>query len=236
MKRFIGYHFFHSVRKIAPVEAYSRTQHAMSVFTNQKVLSIRAFMLDMRDDHGGPLESLFQNLCVQFGPVSGTMKGISVRGGPNYRAHQWILSAKQFQESFSLLTAVHRDIPLSRERAHLQASWSFKFVEPVSGALLPDQEAMPVIDVRLGSGSSLNLTTGKKTSVNAWFLFPFESPSRDFEDYVARFQKELIFTFSPKHWRLWKSYPVKGLCPRRFVPGWYISSGAFVVGDKSRSH
>jgi hypothetical protein len=225
MKRFIGYHFFHGVRRIAPVQAYSRTEHAMSMFTDQKTPSDRFFMLDLRDDpEGGPLESLFQDLCVQFGPVSHTMGGKPIPGRPYFRAHQWTLSAKQFEESFSLLDAVHRNIPQSRERAHLQAYWSFKFVEPTTATLLPDQEAMPVIDVRLGPGSSLNLTTGRKTSVYAWFLFPFESPTREFEDYVARFQKELIFTFSPKHWRLWKTYPVKGLWPRRFVPGWYISS------------
>lgn len=208
------------------MEAYSRTQHAMSMFTDQKTPSLRAFMLDLRDDQGGPLESLFQDLCVQFGPVSNTMGGISVAGRPNFRAHQWTLSAEQFEESFSLLDAVHRNIPLSRERAYLQASWSFKFVEPETATLLPDQEAMPVIDVRLGSGSSLNLTTGRKTSVNVWFLFPFESASHEFEDYVSRFQRELIFTFSPKHWRLWKLYPVRGWWPKRFVPNWYTGSGS----------
>ena len=45
--------------------------------------------------------------------------------------------AKQFEESFSLLKAAHRDIPASRGRASLQASWSFKFVEPETATLLP---------------------------------------------------------------------------------------------------
>lgn len=225
MKPFIGYHFFHGVRKIAPREAYSRTLHAMSVFTDQKTSSNRAFILDLRDDpEGGPLDSLFQDLCVRYGPVSNTMGGIAVPGRPYFRAHYWTLSVEQFEESFSLLDNVHRDIPQSIERVHLQASWSFKFLEPKIATLLPDQEAMPVIDVRLGPGSSLNLTTGKKTSVNAWFLFPFENASLEFEDYVSRFQKELIFTFSPKHWRRWDVYPVRGLWPKKFVPNWYAGS------------
>ena len=224
MKRFIGYHFFHGAGKITPAEAYSRTQRAMNLFTDQKTPSYRAFILDLRDDQSGPLESLFQDLCVKFGPVTNTMKGIWPGGGPNYRAHWWALSATQFEESFSLLEAAHRDIPLSRDRAHVQASWSFKFIEPDTAMLLPDQESMPVIDVRLGPGSSLNLTTGKNTRINAWFLFPFESATQEFEHYVSRFQKELIFKFSPEHWRLWNFYPVRGWWPKRFVPNWYTSS------------
>lgn len=225
MKPFIGYHFYHGAGRIASTEAYSRTQHAMSIFTDQKTPSHRTFILDLRDDQGGPLESLFQSLCLRFGAVSTTMKGVSIDGGPDYRAHYWTLSPEQFQEAFSLLETVNRDIPLSRERTYIQASWHFKFNDPDTGVVLPDQDSMPVIDVRLGPGSSLNLSTGKKTFVNAWFLFPFESASPEFERYVSRLQKELIFKFSPKHWRLWKVYPVRGLWPKRFVPGWYMSSG-----------
>jgi len=224
MKPFIGYHFCHGAGRIAPTEAYSRTQQAMSTFSDQKAPSQRAFILDLRNEQGGPLEALFQSLCVQFGPVGSTMRGISIDGGPDYRAHYWNLSAQQFEESFSLLEGIHKNVPLARERTHIQASWHFKFVDPETATVLPDQESMPVIDVRLGPGSSLNLTTGKNTSVNAWFLFPFESPSQEFDRYVAQLQKELIIRFSPKHWRLWKLYPVRGLWPRKIVPSWYASS------------
>jgi hypothetical protein len=80
---------------------------------------------------------------------------------------------------------------------------------------------VPEIDVRLGPGSSLSFTTGTKTSIYAWFLFPFESASPEFEQYVCRFQKELIFKFSPKHWRFWNQYPKRGWWPKKFVPSWY---------------
>jgi hypothetical protein len=42
--------------------------------------------------------------------------------------------------------------------------------------------------------------------------------------FVCRFQKELIFKFSPKHWRLWNFYPVRGWWPKKFVPNWYEGS------------
>jgi hypothetical protein len=103
----------------------------------------------------------------------------------------------------------------------VQAFWRFKFIDPESGALLADQDNMPEIDVRLGPGSSLSFTAGTKTSLHAWFLFPFESASPDFEQFVCGFQKELIFKFSPKHWRLWNYYPVRGWWPKKFVPSWY---------------
>jgi len=190
----------------------------MSLFTDQKSPSYRAFMLDLRDDQGGALELLYEDLCAQFGPVSNTMKSISVGGAAIFRAHWWNLNADQFEQAFSLLDSVYRDIPLAKERAKLQASWSFRFVDPDTSSLLPEQEDIPVIDVRLGRGSSLNLTTGGKTSANAWFLFPFESASQDFEHYVYRFQKELLFKFSPNHWRLWNHYPNRGWCPKKIVP------------------
>jgi hypothetical protein len=218
MRRFIGYHFFQGAGRIAATDAYYRTQRAMSLYTDQKTPSRRSFMLDLANDpKGGPLESLFHELCLKYGPVSRTTNDISRTD----RAHQWELSDEQAAEALSLLEAVHRETPASKNRAHVQAFWRFKFIDPESGALLADQDNMPEIDVRLGPGSSLSFTTGTKTSLYAWFLFPFESASPDFEQYVCGFQKELIFKFSPKHWRLWNYYPVRGWWPKKFVPSWY---------------
>lgn len=221
MKPFIGYHFFHGAGKITPSDAYRRTQRAMSMFTDHNAPSYRGFSLDMRDEQAGPLQSLFHDLCGQFGPPTHTSTSISPPSIPTYRCHYWTLNTEQFERTFSLLEAVNKDIPKARERAYIRASWSFKFVQPETGHLLPGQENMPEIDVRLGPGSSLNLTTGAKTLVNAWFLFPFDTDSRDLSDYVCRFQGELIFKFSPKHWRLWKRYPVRGWWPKKIVPQWY---------------
>jgi hypothetical protein len=222
MKAFIGYHFFHGAGKIAPTAAYAKTHHAMSLFTDQKFPNTRAFTLDMRDDQeGGPLEPLFRDLCVRYGAVSGTTRGVYLGGEHDFRAHHWALNAEQFEQAFPYLHFIHQEIPQSRERTRLHASWSFKFVDPDTQLLLPDQEEIPEIDIRLGPGSSLNLATGGKTSVNAWFLFPFESASEEFNQYVARLQRELIFKFSAKHWRLWKRYPKRGLWPKKFVPSWY---------------
>jgi hypothetical protein len=152
MKRFIGYHLFHGAGKIAPAEAYSRTQRAMELFSDQKTHSYSGLMLDMRDDEGEPLESVCRRLCDSFGPVTHTTTSPTWAA---YRLYRWTLSGEQLQNSFSLLDALFRDIPLSRERTLLQASWSFKFVEPETAMLLPNQENLPVIDFRLGPGSSL---------------------------------------------------------------------------------
>jgi hypothetical protein len=45
VKRFIGYHFFHRIRRIAPRDAYSKTKNAMNLFTDEKSPSYRAFIL-----------------------------------------------------------------------------------------------------------------------------------------------------------------------------------------------
>jgi hypothetical protein len=221
MKRFIGYHFFHGVGRIPPDDAYYRTQNAMGKYSDQKVPSRRTMLLDLRDDpEDSPLEPLFKELCRKYGPVSDTSRGIP-QSGPEYRAHRWDLNGEQVEEALSSLEMVYREIPASRNRAHVQAFWTFKFIEPETGALLPDQADMPQIDMRLGGGSSLGLATGSKTSVNAWFLFPFESASTEFEHYACELQKDMIFKFSPKYWRLWNHYPKRGWWPRKFVPSWY---------------
>ena len=218
MKRFIGYHLLQGAGRIAPADAYYRTQGAMSLYTDQKTPLRRSFMLDLANDpEGGPLESLFHELCLKYGPVSHTTNDVS----RIYRAHQWELSDEQVAEALSLLETIHRENPASKNRATVQAFWRFKFVDPESGTLLPEQDNVPEIDVRLGPGSSLSFTTGTKTSIYAWFLFPFESASPEFEQYVCRFQKELIFKFSPKHWRFWNQYPKRGWWPKKFVPSWY---------------
>ena len=223
MRQFIGYHFFHGAGKVAPAEAYSRTQRAIEVFSDQKAHSYSGLMLDMRDDQGGPMESACRKLCDWFGPVIHTTTSPT---WASYRAYSWNLSAAQLQESFSLLDALYREIPLSKERVFLQVSWSFKFIEPETAKLLPGQENLPVIDVRLGPGSSLTLAMGKKTSVNAWFLFPFEKESPSFQSYVSSFQDQLIFKFSPEHWRLWTISRAGEWRPKRFVPGWYAASAS----------
>jgi hypothetical protein len=226
MKPFIGYHFFHGVGKIAPAKAYSRTQRAMNDFADQKAPSYRGFILDMRDDEGGAFQSAYEALCAEFGPVTNTMKSLSAQGAPTYRAHYWTLALERFESSFMVLEKIRNDIPAVEDRVSVQASWSLKFVRPNTGITLPNQESMPEIDMRLGPGSSLTLTTGHKTSANAWFLFPFESISQDFDDYVQDFQKALIFKFSPSHWRLWKFHPTRGWSPKKIVPSWYQSGAS----------
>ena len=63
MKRFIGYHLLQGAGRIAPADAYYRTQGAMSLYTDQKTPLRRSFMLDLANDpEGGPLESLFHEL------------------------------------------------------------------------------------------------------------------------------------------------------------------------------
>ena len=212
--------------RVTPIDAYSRTQHAMDTFADQKMPSYRGFILDMRDDDGDAFHSAYDALSARFGPVSNTMKSLSAPGMPTYRTHYWTLATEQSADAFSALEEIRRNIPTVAGRVSVQVSWSFKFVEPETGIVLPDQDSLPEIDVRLGPGSSLNLTTGQRTSVNAWLLFPFENASPNFDGYVSRFQKGLIFKLSSGHWRLWMFSPKRGWSSKKIVPSWYQSSPA----------
>lgn len=114
MKPFSGYHFFHGAGKIAPADAYYRAQRGMSIYTDEKAPSRRAFMLNLQNDpENGPLDPLFRELCRKYGPVSNTTKGLSL-DGPKYRAHQWDLNDEQIAEALSLLDTFYRETPASR--------------------------------------------------------------------------------------------------------------------------
>jgi hypothetical protein len=126
MKPFIGYHFFHGVGRITPVEAYSRTQHAMNNFADPKMPSYRGFILDTRDDEGGPWHSAFEGLCAQFGPVSDTRESISAHGVPTYRAHYWTLTVERFEKSFSVLEKIQKEMPAVASRVSIQGLLEFQ--------------------------------------------------------------------------------------------------------------
>jgi|SRR5579862_2495068 len=217
MQPFIGYHFLHSPGKVGRRLAYARVSHAMKTFSDQSQPNLLSMMLNMRADTSESLEYRVRRICDSFGPVDRTMTSPTWK---DFRAYNWSLTSEQFERGFSLLDEFDQQDPSLADRTFLQASWKFKFIEPKTGQVLPAQENLPLIDLRLGSGSSLNFSAHKGPSVYAWFLFPFESPTLDFEEYVHRFQKELIFKFSPKHWRLWR-HSKNEWRPRRFVPGWY---------------
>jgi len=217
MKPFIGYHFLHGAGKIGRQQAYAKVSHAMRTFSDQSQPSFLSIMLNMRADHSEALEYRVRRICDSFGPVGHTTTSPTWK---EFRAYNWKLTSEQFERGFTMLDEFDRQDPWLADRTFLQASWKFKFVEPRTGQVLPGQENLPMIDFRLGPGSTLNFSAHKGVSVYAWFLFPFENPAPDFEDYVDRFQNELIFKFLPKHWRLWR-FSTDEWRPRRFVPSWY---------------
>ena len=218
MKPFIGYHFLHGAGRIGRAQAYAQLHQAMRVFSDQNQPTVFSMMLNMRADNSESLEYRVRRICDSFGPVQHTTTSPTWKA---FRAYNWKLTSEQFQTGFLLLDEFDQRDPSLADRTSVHASWKFKFVEPRTGQVLSGQEDLPMIDFRLGPGSSLNFGASKKASAYAWLLFPFEDPmAGDFRDYVARFQKELIFTFSPKHWRLWR-FSRGEWRPRRFVPSWY---------------
>lgn len=194
----------------------------MQTFSDQRSPSGHSLVLDLRDNQDGPLLGLFDELQKRFGDHYETMRGIFVSpaDGNDFRAHQWKVNAEQFGDSFGLLQSILRDRPAARGRVCLRAWWQFKFADPETSQVLAGQDDVPIIDIRLGAGSSLTLNVGSKTSVNAWFLFPFEFDSPELLRYGPAFEKSMIFKFSPKHWRKW-CFSKGEWRPRKFVPAWH---------------
>jgi hypothetical protein len=216
MTPFIGYHFFHRAGRIGRAQAYAKIHRAMEDFSDQKAPILLSMMLDMRADNSDALEFRVRRICDTFGPVEHTTASPTWK---EYRAYDWRLGPESASAALALLDEFDQQDASLADRTFFRASWKFKFVEPETRCVLPGQEGLPILDFRLGPGSSLNFAAHKGAAVNAWFLFPFEEPTADFQNYVARFQEQLIFKFSPKHWKHWRF--VRGEWKaRNFVPNW----------------
>jgi len=202
VNRFIGYHCFHTGRRCPPREAYAKTELALKRYSDRDEPSDGWWTLEMWSEEKGPMDSLCSEVCRRYGPIDRIWPGSS-SGGPGLKTYQWKLNPGQFPGALELLEHEQEKLPSFRERMRIQVWWEFKFVNPENRDVLPGQENLPVLDMRLPAGSSLTLSLGDRAKVNAWFLFPFEEVSREFESYVGGFQKSMLFRFSPRHWRAW---------------------------------
>ena len=83
-------------------------------------------------------------------------------------------------------------------------TWSFNFIDQVTGNVLPNQQHIPIIDERRPrSGIYLRLSSTVKT-ISVWFAFPFEELNTANLKYLGDVQENLPFRFSPKSWRIYK--------------------------------
>jgi len=97
----------------------------------------------------------------------------------------------------------------------LTVTWRFYFVDPHTGALLPKQELIPVVDERKPrSEVYLRLSKLDKTA-SVWFALPFEEINQENLDYIEALQNALPFKFSSKNWKVYKHSKNNNWFPRK---------------------
>lgn|GEM_PF-1010026 len=100
-------------------------------------------------------------------------------------------------------SALKRTFPLvmADDNLLLCVKWEFMFTETQSGAVIPNQALLPVLDQRKARSSLYLRISERRKTLSAWFMLPFGELDRDHMSYLASLQSALPFDFSPKGWR-----------------------------------
>lgn len=108
----------------------------------------------------------------------------------------WNISSKAIDKKIAIVTA--------DENLVIGMTWEFKFIDPHTGKLLPNQHSIPVIDVRRPkTGMYLRLSSTVKT-ISVWFAFPFEEVNTANLKYLNEIQENSPFKFSNKNWSIYR--------------------------------
>ncbi|MEZ2337265.1 hypothetical protein AB6735_16590 [Mucilaginibacter sp. RCC_168] len=98
----------------------------------------------------------------------------------------------------------------------LHILWKFKFIDFNSKEILPGQNEIPNIDIRLSNSQIYISLSALKSTASAWFAFPFSSLTADNLLYIQGIQELLPFKFSKYSWRLWKKSKSGKWIPEKF--------------------
>lgn len=135
---------------------------------------------------------MFWRLCKNFGlPRWSLSQYITTKNN----SFTWFVSngglnkAMQFTHTFSSLT--------------LAIAWKFRFIDPVSKIMLPQQDKIPVIDVRMFN-SQVYLRSSHTSTVSVWFAIPFNPASNTDIAYLKLIRRDFPIKLSTKHWKIWK--------------------------------
>ncbi len=94
-------------------------------------------------------------------------------------------------------------------------TWKFHFKDPDNNIVLPGQNDIPTIEDRLFN-SQIHLRLSKnKSTISAWFTFPFGDLTQEMSEYIESVENALPFKFSKESWRQWSLSKNGNWTPRR---------------------
>jgi len=187
----------HRLSKQHNEEILDSIKNFIATYTNSEVQHVGISMPEFR-------WAQFLKYCLRFGFPS-----FSWWNYWEVKQHlvSWTASSKILDNAVDLLDA--------EENVVLTFAWRFYFVDPKTGALLPKQEQIPVVDERKPrSEVYLRLSKLDKTA-SVWFALPFEELNQENLEYISALQNALPFKFSSKNWRVYKHSNNDNWFPRK---------------------
>ena len=151
---------------------------------------------------GLPVQS---NLLIDRAKFAEVIKNTYLLGLPTFDFSNYLANGQK-QVSWSVSSGKVRDI-LNRLRDNdkytFSITWKFYFKDPDSNVVLPGQNEIPTIDDRRYN-SQIHLRLSKnRSTVSAWFTFPYDGLTREAREYIERIGNALPFKFSKKTWQHW---------------------------------
>ncbi len=129
-------------------------------------------------------------------------KGIGYLSGKQIRYWIWTVKTENFEKAFNFVR--ENNLKIQQELGPIEISflWIFKFKSSETGDIFPDQDKIPQLDIRQ-KNSQIYLKLSNKSTLSAWFAFPFANYDSNFEKIIDKMQTDLPFRFSDKNWRQW---------------------------------
>ncbi len=207
MDTLIAYEGVHGLGRKNPRALLADTIAWLHTFAAGAEPVLTSFKLDLRNDMDPPLLEAYEDLAREYGPSPKKIRGIDVQGGPEYRAFLWPIASAAIEPALARAQALESRGGVFKGRAGLKLVWKFRFRDPDTGALLPGQDALPVLEDfpgGHGNSSSIVLNLGWPSSASLWFLLPFADVDDALTAYVQRLQAGFPVVFNPRGWRRWK--------------------------------
>lgn len=180
----------HRLNNIPGTLAYHQLTEFARTFTD-KPLPFCTIQLNASDKSNGPKASVWFMIKTFGLPVWSL----------NY-----YLATREFTLKFRVgKNKIERAVNLRDEFVNVtfSATWLFKFIDPETGQVLPGQDNIPVVDIRLHN-SQVYMRLGKGATVSLWFTLPFSGLTDDAVRYIKLLKNNLPVKLSYNHWRVWK--------------------------------
>lgn len=176
----------HQLTTIHPPELYHSLQTFINTFTNSKIFTSASLLL--------PPQNLLTHLSF-----------IKTFGLPKIDLYN--STATNTSKLYYNITphTIHRAITLllSQPEAIVSIMWQFKFVDPISKQIIPNQDLLPIVDERVINSQMYVRLSQTKCTISPWFAFPFSTINDSTKFYIDAIKNNLPFKLSDNSWRQW---------------------------------